>query len=138
MRHKPPSIKLNNKTKKHKNCRILVIEDDEHLRQLYSKALRLMGYDVHAAGTLQLAHSLLNVYNYDILLCDIQMDNNQLSIDLLRQESALLDRKGTRIIMVSCQVQYRATCQDMGIEFFLEKPVAIEPLITLVDRLATS
>lgn len=138
MKHKPSSTELNNKSKKHRNCHILVIEDDEHLCHLYSKVLGAVGYNVHAADTLQLAHSLLNAYNYDILLCDIQMDNKQLSLDLLRQESALLDQKGTQIIMVSCQVQYRATCQDMGIEFFLEKPVAIGPLITLVNRLAAA
>ena len=135
MSHLSPSFQPREPNDPDQSCFILVIEDDNYLRRLFSKTLGKLGYKVHAAGTLQLARSFLNTYTYDILLCDIKMDGGQFSTDLLREEVTTLDKKGTQIIMVSALTQYRSTCEDMGIEFFIEKPVALNPLITLVNRL---
>jgi hypothetical protein len=33
------------------------------------------------------------------------------------------------------EVQYRATCDALGVEFFLEKPVDLQDLLRLVERL---
>jgi hypothetical protein len=37
--------------------------------------------------------------------------------------------------MISGYAQYRDTCEEMGADFFLEKPVAVGTLVALVDRL---
>jgi len=39
------------------------------------------------------------------------------------------------VVIVSGQAQYREMCEEMGIDFFLEKPVSVPALIALVDRL---
>lgn len=115
--------------------RLLVIEDNAELRRLYSRALRRTGFEVQAAGTIRYARELLNSSRFDVVLCDIQMGSDR-GTDLLRQYGAALVTSGTRIIVVSGQSQYRDTCEGLGADFFLEKPVAISTLITLLNRLA--
>jgi len=114
--------------------RVLVMEDDAALSRLYSKALRASGYEVHPARTIQEARDFLAQVRFDVLLCDIHMGDDR-GTDLLREHSAILSTRGTQVIIVSGQARYRDMCEEIGADFFLEKPVAISTLVTLVDRL---
>jgi len=115
--------------------RILVMEDDVSLCRLYSKALRASGYEVHSAVTLQEARDLLADLRFDVFLCDIHMGNDR-GTDLLRQYASTLSTSGTQVVMVSGQAHYRDMCEEMGVEFFLEKPVGVGTLVALVDRIS--
>jgi DNA-binding response OmpR family regulator len=114
---------------------ILIMEDDSQLRRLYSKTLRAKGYEVNTAATIQDARNLLNEARYDIMLCDIHMGADR-GTDLLREYADALMTSGTQVVMVSGQAQYRAMCEELGADFFLEKPISIGVLVALVDRLA--
>lgn len=114
--------------------RILVMEDDPHLSRLYAKALGAAGYEVHPARTIQKARDLLANSRFDVFLCDIHMGRDR-GTDLLREYSTMFATSGTQVIMVSGQAQYRAMCEELGADFFLEKPVAIGTLVALVGRL---
>jgi len=114
--------------------RILVMEDDAHLSRLYSKALRASDYEVYTARTIKEAHDMLDNVRFDVLLCDIHMGSDR-GTDLLREHATDLATKGTQVIMISGQAQYRGLCEELGVDFFLEKPVAISTLVALVDRL---
>lgn len=114
--------------------RVLIMEDDTHLRRLYSKALRRGGYRVHSAGTIGEARNLLDELRFDVLLCDIQMGSDN-GTDLLQECIEDITTSGAQIIMVSGQAHYRKACADLGADFFLEKPVSLGTLVTLVNRL---
>jgi two-component system nitrate/nitrite response regulator NarL len=114
--------------------RILVMEDEADLRRLYCKALRSSGYEVYPAGTIQEARDLLLRHRFDVFMCDIHMGAD-LGTDLLREQASLLAERGTLIITVSGESQYRPICEEMGVDFYLEKPVTINSLVTLVSRL---
>ena len=114
--------------------RVLVMEDDDYLRRLYYKALHSAGYEVNTAGTVQEARDILTQVNFDLLLCDIQMGDER-GTDLLNEYANTLFTSGAQVVIVSGQPQYRDMCTDLGVDFFLEKPVAIGTLVTLVDRL---
>lgn len=114
--------------------RVLVMEDAHDLRRLYSKALEKVGYKVYQATTLQEARDLLTERRFDVFLCDIHMGGD-CGTDLLREQQAILSAAGTQVVMVSGDARYRDVCEEMGIDFYIEKPVAIPLLITLVDRL---
>jgi len=113
---------------------VLVLEDDDDLRRLYSKALHSAGYDVYPAGTVQEARDLLTQARFDLLLCDIHMGDER-GTDLLDEYAGELFTSGAQVVMVSGQPQYRDMCEEMGADFFLEKPVAVKTLVALADRL---
>jgi CheY-like chemotaxis protein len=114
--------------------RILVMEDNADLRRLYNKVLRRGGYAVYPAATVEEARTLLRQGRFDVFLCDIHMGDER-GTDLLRQQIDSLREQGTQVIMVSGEAQYRPLCEELGVDFYMEKPVALEPLVRLVDRL---
>lgn len=117
--------------------KILIMEDTDDLRRLYSKTLAKAGYQVFPAATIREARELLAQHRFDVFMCDIRMGSEGLGTDLLREQLDALRALGTEIIMVSAEARYRDLCEEMGIEFYIEKPVALPPLITLVNRLLT-
>ena len=114
--------------------RVLIMDDNVHLRRLFGKALRTSGYEVHAAGTIQEAQNMLTKTRFDVLLCDIHMDDDH-SIDLLREHADTFATSGTQVVVLSDEAQYRDMCEEVGAGVFLEKPVAVGTLVALVDRL---
>ena len=53
--------------------RILVVEDDDSLRQLNTEALKQSGYEVDAAEDGHVAWESLQLHNYDLLITDQRM-----------------------------------------------------------------
>jgi len=113
---------------------ILIMEDNNDLRRLYSKTLSKSGYEVYPAATLEEARALIADRHVDIFLCDIHV-GKECGTDLLREQTDRLTHNGTRVIVVSGEAQYRPFCEEMGIEFYLQKPVALDTLLTMVKRL---
>ena len=114
--------------------RIMVMEDDAHLRNVFTRALQAAGYEVHQASAVDEARALLSEFEFDVLICDIHVGKSR-GTDLLREHGEMLLNSGGQIVMVSGYPRYRAVCEEMGADFFLEKPVSIKTLVTLVDRL---
>jgi DNA-binding NtrC family response regulator len=119
---------------KKKPVKILIVEDDMGLLFIYRKALTKAGYKVFTASNILEAQTLLERATYDIFMCDIQLGRER-GTDLLEQYGKELFQKGTQIIMVSAFGQYRYLTEDLGVEFFLEKPISLSTLLTMVERL---
>lgn len=113
--------------------RVLVMEDDPNLSELYAEALGLEGYQVDSARTIAHARELLQANSYRVFLCDMQIGRDR-STDLLKD--ILEDSGGMQVIMLSGLGQYQAEAMAMGVDFFLAKPVEIPELVALIDRLA--
>ncbi len=114
--------------------RVLVLDDNDYLRRLFSRVLDQAGYKTWQAATLQEARALLDEQHFDVFLCDIHLGNDR-GTDLVRDRLSALGAAGTQVVMVSGEARYREICEDMGIEFYIEKPVALDALVTLVKRL---
>ncbi len=114
--------------------RILIMEDNLDLLRLFSKALINTGYDVETATTLEAARAHLSQSRFDLLLCDIHIGERR-GTDLLHEQIETLRAQGTEIVVVSVDTHYRPLCQDLGIDFYLEKPVSVRQLVQLVERL---
>lgn len=115
--------------------RILLMEDEDDQRRLYTRVLSQAGFEVDEAATVEDARALLDAGNYRFFICDIRMGNER-GTDLIRERGADLMAKGTQIIVLSAQEQYRAACEEMGVEFFFTKPVSLVEFITVLKRLA--
>jgi two-component system cell cycle response regulator len=57
-----------------RECRVLVVDDDELVRAQLMALLRLAGYDVHAAGSGEEALRILDTMSCQIVLTDWQME----------------------------------------------------------------
>jgi DNA-binding NtrC family response regulator len=114
--------------------RILIMEDDLGLRRIYTKALKKSHYRVDEAPTIQFARELLNGNKYDIFICDIHMGRER-GTDLLAEFRDKLDEANTQVVMYSAYGQYRYLTEEMGADYFLEKPISLGTLLTLINRL---
>jgi DNA-binding NtrC family response regulator len=120
-----------------RNVSLLILDDDENLRRIFGRALARAGYTVYDAASLEQARALLAHMAFDVFLCDIQVGGER-GTDLLREQMDWLNQAGTQVIMMSSAAQYRDECADLGIEFYMEKPVSLGPLVTLVNRLTAN
>ena len=114
--------------------RILIVEDDTGLLFIYRKTLTKAGYEIDLASNIAEGKSYIEKNNYDIMICDIQLGKER-GTDLVEQYGDELTAKGTQIIMVSSFGQYRHITKDLGVEFFLEKPISLSTLLTMIERL---
>lgn len=114
--------------------RILILEDDAGLRSIYTRALSHSGYHIHDVSTIDEAEEMLDKFDFSIFICDIQLGDDD-SIDLLNRRKAELNEKGTQIVMASGHGQYQPIVEEIGADFFLQKPIALGSLLTLVSRL---
>lgn len=116
------------------NPRILIIEDDTPILQLYSKLLATSGYEVHPAGTASAGRALLEQKQFDMLICDMRLGNER-GIDLIAEYRDKLNQEETVIIGVSAENHYQRLCQQAGVDFFMTKPVSALELVKLAQRL---
>jgi two-component system OmpR family response regulator len=114
--------------------RVLVMEDDRDLSDIYARSLRRAGYQVYQATTINTARQMLAATRFDIFLCDMHMGTER-SFDLLREQRASLVANRTATVVISAEEQYRGRCEEIGIEFFLSKPIEMKHMITLISRL---
>jgi len=113
---------------------ILIMEDEDVLRRLYSRALNGVGYTVHGARTLAEARDLLAQHHFDAFLCDIHMGQER-GTDLVREQRESLAQSGTRVVMISADARYRAICREMGVSEYLEKPISLTALVQVLNNL---
>lgn len=113
---------------------ILLVEDNADLSELFSKVLIHAGYAVTPVTTLVNARALFDRHPYAIVILDMRLPDGD-GIDLLRDRWSSLKQRGTTVIVVSAEEQYRDACESLGVEFFLTKPVTPRMLLALIQRL---
>jgi CheY-like chemotaxis protein len=116
--------------------RILVMDEDDGLRHLYSKALGYAGFTVHAAANQAAAQQLLDTFRFDVFLADIRTGHEG-GMELLRNKRQLFSDQGTQAVMVSGEPHYRQYCEELGVDFFMTKPISLESLMSLLGRLTS-
>ena len=116
---------------------ILLLEDDKYLQRLISKVLKNSGFELTAASTIKEAKNFLETSRYDVLVFDIQVPDG-LGIDLVKDYREKLTSDGTTVIIITGEARYRYQEEELGIDMFLEKPISVQDLVVLVQRLASA
>ena len=114
--------------------RVLLMEGKDTLRHQYSAALRQAGYRVHEATSLQEAKDHLARRSCSVFICALDIGGENV-LDMVRAHTDTLNETGTHVIAISSQGGHRSNWEELGVDFYLETPVATGPLVTLVDRL---
>ncbi|HSR56293.1 MAG TPA: response regulator, partial [Alphaproteobacteria bacterium] len=117
------------------NVSILVVEDDESVRETILDALKETGYELGVAENGDHAIKLINGGNrYDLLLTDVVMEGEAGGSEVARAARAAMPT----IAVIFCSGFPRQNLQgeDAGIEgsIFLPKPFHAEKLIETVEK----
>ena len=107
--------------------KILIIEDDNNLRELMKKALAEDYHIVETAANAKTAMMKAEVYDYDCILLDIMLPDGN-GLDVLRQLKATRKSAGVIIISAKDSLEDKVTGLDLGADDYLAKPFHIAEL----------
>ncbi|GAB4526899.1 MAG: hypothetical protein Fur0018_12320 [Anaerolineales bacterium] len=115
-------------------AKILILEDDNSLQEIFTRTLHRAGHETVSAYNLAEGRRSLQEDTFDILLCDMRLPDGD-GLTLLREFQDDLRAAGTRVVVVSAEPQYTSMSEELGVEFFLTKPISLQMLNTLLNRL---
>lgn len=113
--------------------KILVIDDDESIRQTLTNYLKRLGYSVLSAEDGRIGFEIIRNQQYDLIISDIKMPNLN-GLDLLKKVRDIDPR--TKIILITAHddVQTTIDAMQLGAYDYLEKPLDIERLKVTIAR----
>jgi two-component system, chemotaxis family, CheB/CheR fusion protein len=114
--------------------RIVVIEDDDAMREMVATALRLKGYQVRTAGDGLAGLRLLDAYEPDLVVLDLNLPIVS-GLDVVNELRAIAKTRRTPLIAISGQDQQLRLAKDTN-EFMatIAKPFDPQTLVRAVDR----
>ena len=115
------------------NQRILVVDDEAPIREVFAKGLRLHGYHCATVGNADEANQILQQEGFDLILLDIAMPG-ETGLFLL---AALVENyPDMAVIMVSGNEELGTAVYAMrqGADDFLSKPVGVSLLVYRIEK----
>ena len=112
---------------------ILIVEDDDALRQLLADELAEHGYTVETAPGVQAARQYLSGHQCDIVISDLRLPDGN-GMDLLESLRAQPGSPGIVLITAFGSVPQAVEALKKGADDFLTKPLDLEHLVIRVDR----
>ncbi|HVT44990.1 MAG TPA: response regulator [Thermoanaerobaculia bacterium] len=118
--------------------KLLVVDDDVHIRRLLRLFLRNSGFEVHEAGTGEEAIKLAEKNDYDVILLDLILPYYG-GFRLCQKFRRRPDGSRAHIVIMTGDdsVETRATATECGADDFLAKPFDAERVRELVTAVAT-
>jgi len=115
--------------------RILVVDDEVSVAELFSMMLEMEGYRVRVVNDVQSAKVALEEEPADLMLVDIMMPEAS-GLDLCRYVRAEPYLASTPIIVISARSQLEEVHEglDAGADMYLLKPVSKGELIEAVQQ----
>ena len=112
--------------------RVLVVDDDEDLREVMTHLLCQRGFDVETAENGQKALDVLDRAHVDLILLDMKMpvmDGWEFATELRSKYGRTVP-----IIMVTAAWNSEQRAQEIGADDYLDKPFDIDDLVRVVER----
>lgn len=114
--------------------KILIIEDDSPLLELYSIALKKEGYDTVTAQNGQEAWDILEKESIDLIITDIMMPvmDGYEFVELLRRENPALP-----VLMITAKDDFSSKSKgfSLGTDDYMTKPIDINEMVLRVKAL---
>ena len=119
--------------------RLLVIDDEERIRELAAGALGGMGYEVDTASGARKALALLENGNYDLLLVDIRMPDMD-GIEFYQTLTSVAPSFAARVVFFTGDTAGPRTQSFLASSGrpYLSKPVGLEQLRSIVAQEITA
>lgn len=114
--------------------KVLLIEDDDDLREIIIRSLEQERYVVEAAATLSVAQEKAFLYEYDCILLDIMLPDGN-GLDLLRELYAKGKRENVIIISAKDSIEDKVSGLELGADDYLTKPFHLAELHARIKSL---
>ncbi|UCD17619.1 MAG: response regulator [Candidatus Zixiibacteriota bacterium] len=112
--------------------KVLIIDDEVHVRKLYQEVLSREGYQVTAVGTGGEAFAALNESGYDLVILDIELENDS-GLNILKQLKS--SYPGLPIILNSAYAVYKADFHSWVADAYVLKSSDFKPLKDKIKEL---
>ncbi len=130
MNAKPGSSQANQIGRK---TRLLIVDDEQHIRAALVKALSLVGYEVDEAATGQEALALLQIEPYDLMVLDMVLPGIE-GIDVLRQAHQIQSDVSIIILTGNASLESAIAAVKSAAVDYLLKPASIHEIIDAVTK----
>ncbi len=114
--------------------KILVVEDEDAIREVIALNLRMAGYDVEEAASAERALELLGTTGFDIALLDVMLPGmNGFSLcETIRRDSQEI---GIIILSAKTQEKDKINGLSIGADDYITKPFSVSELLARVEAL---
>jgi DNA-binding response OmpR family regulator len=113
--------------------RILVVEDDESMRELLRLHLSSAGYAVEVAEDAIAAGYALLKAPPDLIICDVEMPHMD-GIELVAALRADQAMPQVPVIFLTSDEEREGRARELGVTEYLNKPIRLEELLKAVYR----
>lgn len=107
--------------------KILIVEDDQDLREITVRSLEKERYVVSQAPDFRTALLKIEDYDYDCILLDIMLPDGN-GLDLLKELQALGKRTNVIILSAKDSIEDKVAGLDLGADDYLPKPFHLTEL----------
>ncbi len=114
--------------------RVLVVEDEDAIREVIALNLRMAGYDVEEAASAERALELLGASGFDVALLDVMLPGmNGFSLcETIRRDSQEI---GIIILSAKTQEKDKINGLSIGADDYITKPFSVSELLARVEAL---
>ncbi len=113
--------------------RVLIVDDEESIRELLTRALELAEYQVEAAADARAAIDRLRLGGYDLLIADLRMPGMD-GLALIREARRLHPSLAVIIITGYSSEATAIQAVNLGVVGYLVKPFRIPQVLSAVAR----
>lgn len=116
--------------------RVLIVEDQEDIRELIRLTLELEDFDIHEADNGDAGLALAQAVAPDVMLLDVMMPGRLDGIAVCREIKADPDMQKIKVVILSAKGQEsdRLQGQQAGADGYLTKPFSPKQLLSVVTQ----
>jgi len=114
-------------------ARILVVDDEETIRELLSKTLALAEYEVHVAPDGRTAVDRMRIIHYDLLITDLRMPGVD-GLTVIREARRL--KADIPVIIVTGYSSEASAIEaiNLGVQGYLTKPFRVPRVLAAAEK----
>ncbi len=113
--------------------RVLVVDDEESIRELLRKTLALAAYDVDIAADGGTALGLLRASTYDLLVADLKMPGMD-GLTLIRQAKRMQSDLPVIIVTGFSSESSAIEALNLGVTSYLLKPFGVPDVLSAASK----
>jgi two-component system response regulator PilR (NtrC family) len=113
---------------------ILLVEDEENIRQVLSLSLNSFGHEVTACENPLQAKKALHEKQFDVIITDLRMDGVDAGIDVVRMAKTMQDHASTLLLTAYASTETAVEAMREGAFDYITKPISRTELGEVVER----